>query len=111
MRPPFLLSTAKDCPWDLDFDGHVGSADLLIILGNLGSDDYCPEGEICWSDIDMNGEVNNADLLELLAHWGQDCGAGGGEIPQSVQDCIDKIGFGDPVALEACIQAVTGGLQ
>jgi hypothetical protein len=104
----FLLSTAKECPQDLDFDGDIDTQDLLILLGNW---DYCPPGEICWADIDMNGQVNTADLLDLLGHWGQDCGAGGGEIPQSVQDCIDKIGFGDPVALEACIQAVTGGLQ
>ena len=58
----------------------------------------------------MNGEVNNADLLELLAHWGP-CGIGGGEIPQNVQDCIDKFGLGDPEALEACIMAVSGGLE
>jgi len=104
----FLLSTAKDCPQDLDFDNDIDTEDLLILLANWG---YCPEGEICWSDIDMNGEVNTADLLDLLGHWGQDCGAGGGQIPRNVQDCIDKIGFGDPVALEACIQAVTGGFE
>ena len=103
----FLLSTAKDCPWDLDFDGDVDTGDLLILLGNWG---YCPEGEICWSDIDMDGDVDTADLLfGLLAHWGE-CGIGGGEVPQNVQDCIDRFGF-DPVALEACIEAVTGGLD
>jgi hypothetical protein len=78
-----------------------------LALRNWG---YCAEGEICWSDIDMNGEVNTADLLDLLGHWGQDCGAGGGQIPRNVQDCINRFGF-DPVALEACIQAVTGGLE
>jgi hypothetical protein len=26
--------------------------------------------------------------------------------PQSVQDCIDKIGYGYPEALEACIQSL-----
>ena len=104
----FLLSTAKDCPQDLDFDGDIDTADLLILLGNW---DYCPEGEICWSDITMDGAVNTADLLDLLGHWGEDCGEGGGQIPRNVQDCINKIGFGDPVALEACIQAVTGGLE
>jgi len=102
-----LLSTAKDCPADLDFDGDVDTGDLLILLGNWG---YCPEGEICWSDIDMDGDVDTADLLfGLLANWGE-CGGGGGEVPRNVQDCIDKFGF-DPVALEACIQAVTGGLE
>jgi hypothetical protein len=106
----FLLSTVKECPQDLDFDGDVDTADLLIILGNLGGDKYCPEGEICWSDIDMDGDVDTADLLELLGHWGE-CGKGGGSIPQNVQDCIDRFGFGDPEALEACIMAVTGGLE
>jgi len=28
-----------------------------------------------------------------------------------VQDCINKIGFGDPVALEACIMAVSEGSE
>ena len=103
----FLLSTAKECPEDLDFDGDVDTADLLIILGNW---DYCPEGEICWSDIDMNGEVGTADLLQLLAEWGE-CDGAAGQIPRNVQDCIDRFGFGDPEALEACIQAVTGGFE
>jgi hypothetical protein len=55
--------------------------------------------------------VDTADLLfGLLANWGE-CGVGGGEIPQTVQDCIDRFGFGEPEALEACIQAVTGELD
>jgi len=102
----FLLSTAKDCPQDLDFDGDIDTSDLLILLGNWG---YCPEGEICWSDIDMDGDVDTQDLLQLLSEWG-DCDGTPGQIPRNVQDCIDKFGF-DPVALEACIQAVTGGFE
>jgi hypothetical protein len=78
-----------------------------LALRNWG---YCPEGEICWSDIDMDGDVDTADLLELLGHWGE-CGIGGGHIPRNVQDCIDRFGFGEPEALEACIQAVTGELD
>jgi hypothetical protein len=77
-----------------------------LALRNWG---YCTEGEICWSDIDMDGDVDTADLLDLLGHWGE-CGIGGGHIPRNVQDCIDQFGF-DPVALEACIQAVTGELD
>ena len=103
----FLLSTKKDCPADLDFDGDIDSADLLILLGNW---DYCPEGEICWSDIDMDGAVGSSDLLILLGTWG-DCVEDGGSIPRNVQDCIEKFGFGAPEALEACIQAVTGELD
>ena len=48
--------------------------------------------------------------MSLLGAWGE-CGKGGGSIPQNVQDCIEKFGFGNPEALEACIQAVTGGLD
>jgi hypothetical protein len=103
----FLLSTAKECPEDLDFDGDIDTADLLILLANW---DHCPEGEICWSDIDMDGEVGTADLLQLLAEWGS-CDGTPGSIPRNVQDCIDRFGFGDPEALEACIQAVTGGFE
>ena len=69
----------------------------------------CPVGSICWADVNADCTVNTADLLLLLGAWGE-CGVGGGEIPQSVQDCIDKFGF-DPIALEACIEAVTGGLE
>ena len=58
----------------------------------------------------MDGAVNTADLLRLLGAWG-DCVEGGGSIPRNVQDCIQKFGFGDPEALEACIQAVTGELD
>jgi len=58
----------------------------------------------------MNGQVNTADLLSLLGHWGEDCGEGGGSIPQNVQDCIDRFGF-DPVALQACILAVSSGQE
>jgi len=57
----------------------------------------------------MNGEVGTADLLQLLAEWGS-CDGTPGSIPRNVQDCINRFGF-DPVALEACIQAVTGGLE
>jgi hypothetical protein len=97
----------KARPFDLDTRGDIDTSDLLILLGNW---DYCPEGEICWSDIDMDGEVNTADLLQLLAEWGS-CDGTPGSIPRNVQDCIDRFGFGDPEALEACIQAVTGGLE
>jgi len=58
----------------------------------------------------MDGDVDTQDLLQLLSEWG-DCDGTPGQIPRNVQDCIDKFGFGDPVALEACIQAVTGGFE
>jgi hypothetical protein len=89
---------------------HVAFEDPEHRTLPLNNWDYCLEGEICWSDIDMHGDVDTADLLSLLgAPWGE-CGIGGGQIPQTVQDCINRFGF-DPVALEACIQGVTGELD
>jgi hypothetical protein len=59
-----LESSAEEpCPWDLDGNGVVNTADLLILLGAWGT----PGG-----DVNNDGTTNTADLLELLGHWG-DC--------------------------------------
>jgi hypothetical protein len=52
-----------DCPEDLNGDGLVNTADLLILLGNWGQAGI--------GDIDGSGTVNAADLLILLAAWGE----------------------------------------
>jgi hypothetical protein len=52
------------CPWDLDRSGNVGTADLLALLADWGSDPGGPP------DFDGNGAVGTADLLILLANWG-----------------------------------------
>lgn len=52
------------CPADLDSDGNVGTSDLLILLGQWGSDPGGPP------DIDGDGTVGTSDLLILLANWG-----------------------------------------
>ena len=52
------------CAADLDGDGEVKVADLLILIGDWG---LCPE---CDSDLDNDGEVKVADLLLLIAAWG-----------------------------------------
>ena len=52
------------CPWDLDGDGSVGTADLLVLLAAWGTD---PGGD---PDFNGDGNVGTADLLELLANWG-----------------------------------------
>jgi hypothetical protein len=54
---------AGECPEDLNGDGVVNTADLLILLGNWG---HAGAG-----DIDGNGIVNTGDLLILLAAWGE----------------------------------------
>ncbi len=52
---------------DLDFDGVVGVADLLILLGNWGP---CADCKDCPADIDGDCTVGVKDLLILLGNWG-----------------------------------------
>jgi hypothetical protein len=49
------------CPADLDGDGNVDTADLLLLLAAWG----LPDG-----DVDGDGNTDTADLLALLAAWG-----------------------------------------
>ncbi|MHC4429298.1 MAG: hypothetical protein ACYS0D_11965 [Planctomycetota bacterium] len=57
---PFSL-----CPWDLDGDGTVGTADLLHLIASFG-----PCGDECPADFNEDGVVSAADLLELLSNFG-----------------------------------------
>ena len=88
------------CPEDVDRDGEVEVDDLLIVLAEWGN---CP----CLGDVNDDCEVDVDDLLAILAVWGE-CGAPSGSVPQTVEDCIERFGYEDPVALEKCIEAVTG---
>jgi hypothetical protein len=67
----------------------------------------------CRADTDRDGEIGVEDLLNLnvLAQYSTARYAcdGSGTIPQRMDDGIQKVGYGDPVALEACIEMVTGG--
>ncbi len=63
---------ASDCikivpPPDIDLDGVVGVADLLMLLGAWGP---CTPAEACLADLDVDGTVSVSDLLILLANWG-----------------------------------------
>ena len=58
------IQVHKMVPGDLDGDGTVGVADLLLLLGAWGPCDGCPE------DLDGDGQVGVGDLLILLANWG-----------------------------------------
>jgi len=49
---------------DLDGDGAVGFADLLIALEQWGPCPACP------ADLDGSGDVGFGDLLMILARWG-----------------------------------------
>jgi len=54
-------------PGDLNEDGVVDGADLLILLSNWGE---CGDPDDCPADLDDNGAVDGADLLLLLSHRG-----------------------------------------
>lgn len=61
----YLLSfdcTLDDLPGDLNGDGVVDGADIVIVLGWWGSANPI-------ADIDGNGVVDGADLLIVLAYW------------------------------------------
>lgn len=53
-------------PGDLNGDGIVDVADLLLLLGAWGP---CA-GESCPADLNDDGTVDVADLLILLGNWG-----------------------------------------
>ncbi len=57
------LAPCDTCPTDLDGNGDVGFADLLIVLSLWGS----TGGP---ADLDGSGFVGFADLLILLSAWG-----------------------------------------
>ena len=52
---------------DLDGDGSVGAADLLILLVSWGP---CADCDDCIADIDGDCSVGASDLLILLVNWG-----------------------------------------
>lgn len=63
-----LDGNAFHSPGDLNCDGVVSVADLLIVLDNWGE---CPGGTSgCEGDANHDGLVNVEDLLIILDHWG-----------------------------------------
>ncbi|MBX3373649.1 MAG: hypothetical protein KF817_07430, partial [Phycisphaeraceae bacterium] len=83
---------------DLNGDWAVDFNDLLAVLAAWGPCEGCPE------DLSGNDEVDFADVLIVLANWG-DCP--GAQVTQgSVAECIDRLGYTNPAALAACIEAM-----
>jgi spore coat protein A len=58
------FETQPPCPWDLDYDDVVSTADLLALLSAWNSDPGGPP------DFNGDGTVGTSDLLELLSNWG-----------------------------------------
>jgi trimeric autotransporter adhesin len=71
IREGFATVTSLEPPsgplGDLNGDGSVGVADLLILLAAWGP---CDDPENCPADLDGDGAVGVADLLILLSNWG-----------------------------------------
>jgi hypothetical protein len=54
-----------DCPEDLNDNGQVDFADILVIIGAWG-----PCGVPCPEDLNGNGQVDFADILVVIGAWG-----------------------------------------
>ncbi|GEM_PF-4953184 len=67
---PVATSTCGSCPTDLNSDGLVNAADLLLVTGNLGT-----TVATCSDKGDVNGDglVDSADLLAVLGAFGLAC--------------------------------------
>lgn len=57
-----------DCPEDLDFDGFISVADVLLLLGQFGCAQDCGA-----YDITGNGLVGVSDVLAMLNVFGMPC--------------------------------------
>lgn len=64
---PNAGTSTSGCAADLDGDGLVGVADVLIVLGAFGCTGTCP------GDLDTNGVVGISDILAVLSGFGQLC--------------------------------------
>lgn len=62
-----LIQCDEDVFGDLDGDGVVSTADLLILLAQWGS---CGDCNDCTADLNGDCTVSTSDLLLLLANWG-----------------------------------------
>ena len=62
-----VIDLTPAIPGDLDGDGVVGAADLLILLASWGP---CADCKDCPADLDGNCTVGASDLLILLSNWG-----------------------------------------
>ena len=91
-----------DCDADINGDQNVDFTDLVQLLAAWGP---CPGAGPCDEDINGDGSVGFNDLLAILSNWGPCNSSIAHAAPQSVQDCINRVGY-DPEMLSACIEAM-----
>ena len=58
---------APACPEDLNQDGQVTVADILLLLADFGCTSNCE------ADLNEDGATNVNDILQILAAFGSDC--------------------------------------
>lgn len=67
-----LAPAPATCPEDLNLDGLVSTADILIALAEFGCDpSTVPTG--CSADVDADGIVGVSDILAILSYFGLPC--------------------------------------
>lgn len=64
-----IVVTSSGCPADLNADGAVGSADLLLLLALFGCTENCG-----YIDLNGDGVVGVGDLLDFLLAFDTTCG-------------------------------------
>ena len=64
-----IVVTSAGCPADLNADGAVGSADLLLLLPLFGCTENCG-----YIDLNGDGVVGVGDLLDFLLAFDTPCG-------------------------------------
>ena len=57
----------NDCPEDLNNDGQISVADILLLLSDFGCSSDCD------ADLNDDGATNVNDILQILAAFGQEC--------------------------------------
>ena len=60
-------SYPNDCPEDLNADGQISVADILLLLSDFGCSSDCD------ADLNDDGATNVNDILQILAAFGQEC--------------------------------------
>merc|ERR1719201_2359913 len=65
------LPESESCVGDITGDQLINVDDLLMLLGQYGSE--CPVGSQEHGDFNIDGYVGVADLLLLLSQFGREC--------------------------------------
>jgi rhodanese-related sulfurtransferase len=69
--PTSTAASSSACPGDVDGDGVVDVADLLLVLASFGQ--MASHFERLHADLDDNAVVDVADILGVLALFGESC--------------------------------------